>query len=135
MIGGWPRDSRPLAAGAPPSWRASSRTQNNVYFIYYASQVLHHLGGPRWEKWNPRMREYLIDTQATDGHEAGSWYFPESHSTPGRPALHDRDGDHDARGVLPVHAAVRGIVCGEDAVRSGFHHGGTEGTEAGAIGS
>jgi hypothetical protein len=54
-----------------------------MYFNYYASQVLHHIGGPNWEKWNPRMREYLIRTQATDGHEMGSWYFAESHSTPG----------------------------------------------------
>jgi len=57
--------------------------ENNVYFIYYASQVLHHLGGKFWTKWNAPMREYLIDTQATDGHEEGSWYFLESHSGPG----------------------------------------------------
>jgi hypothetical protein len=54
-----------------------------MYFIYYASQVLHHLGGRHWEKWNPRMREYLVHSQATKGHEAGSWYFDEPHSTPG----------------------------------------------------
>lgn len=57
--------------------------RNNMYFNYYASQVLHHVGGPHWEKWNPKMREHLLATQATEGHEAGSWYFPEAHSTPG----------------------------------------------------
>jgi hypothetical protein len=29
------------------------------------------------------MRDYLVKSQSTDGHEAGSWYFPEQHSTPG----------------------------------------------------
>jgi hypothetical protein len=82
MIGGWPRDARPLLKGAAKLSQQEPEL-NNVYFIYYASQVLHHLGGPRWEKWNPRMREYLIETQAVDGHEAGSWYFDEQHSTPG----------------------------------------------------
>jgi hypothetical protein len=82
MLGGWPRESRPLQRGTS---RLADElpVQNNVYFIYYASQVLHHLGGPRWDKWNARMRPYLVDSQAQDGHERGSWYFAESHSTPG----------------------------------------------------
>jgi hypothetical protein len=82
MIGGWPRDSRPLLKGAAKLSQQQLHL-NNVYFIYYASQVLHHLGGRQWNKWNPRMREYLIETQAVDGHEAGSWYFDEQHSNPG----------------------------------------------------
>jgi hypothetical protein len=28
-----------------------------------------------WEEWNQRCRDYLISTQSTEGHEAGSWYF------------------------------------------------------------
>lgn len=82
MIGGAPRDSRSLLRGVTRIG-AQRPDENNVYFIYYASQVLHHLGGKFWTKWNAPMREYLIDAQATDGHEEGSWYFPESHSGPG----------------------------------------------------
>lgn len=82
MINGWPRESRPLQRGAA-KLGDQLPIRNNMYFNYYASQVLHHVGGPNWEKWNPKMREYLVKTQATDGHEAGSWYFAESHSTPG----------------------------------------------------
>ncbi|MEZ6137389.1 MAG: prenyltransferase/squalene oxidase repeat-containing protein [Pirellulaceae bacterium] len=48
---------------------------NDVYFNYYATLVLFHLGGATWEDWHPRVREHLIITQATQGHEAGSWYF------------------------------------------------------------
>lgn len=82
MIEGWPSDARPLQRGTA---RLGDQTpmQNNMYYNYYASQVLHHIGGPRWEKWNPKMREYLLDLQSHDGHEEGSWYIAESHSTPG----------------------------------------------------
>jgi hypothetical protein len=82
MVGGWPRDAKPLLKGAVQISNLAP-AQNNMYFNYYASQVLHHLGGPHWEKWNPKMREYLVGTQANEGHQTGSWYFSESHSTPG----------------------------------------------------
>jgi hypothetical protein len=82
MIDGAPRDSRALLRGVAKIG-AQKPFENNVYFIYYASQVLHHLGGKFWTKWNAPMREYLIDTQATDGHEEGSWYILESHSSSG----------------------------------------------------
>jgi len=82
MIGGWPKEHRPLQKGAS-AIGALSPSQENMYFNYYASQVLHHLGGRTWERWNPRMRDYLVNTQQTNGHEQGSWYFPEAHSTPG----------------------------------------------------
>ena len=48
---------------------------NNVYYDYYATQVLHHYQGPLWEQWNAVMRDHLVHTQAEDGHERGSWYF------------------------------------------------------------
>ena len=54
-----------------------------MYFNYYASQALFHTGGSGWERWNPRMREYLISLQATEGHEAGSWYIDENWSDRG----------------------------------------------------
>lgn len=47
----------------------------DVYFNYYATLALYHVGGNVWREWHPRVREYLINTQATEGHEAGSWYF------------------------------------------------------------
>ncbi len=46
---------------------------HNMYYNYYATQVLHHWGGNRWEKWNTEMRDQLISTQATTGHSQGSW--------------------------------------------------------------
>ena len=48
---------------------------NNVYYNYYATQVLHHYHGPIWEAWHPTLRDFLVEAQATKGHESGSWYF------------------------------------------------------------
>jgi hypothetical protein len=45
----------------------------DIYYWYYASQVMHHMGGEYWNTWNPRMREYLIKSQERQGHKTGSW--------------------------------------------------------------
>ncbi len=45
----------------------------NMYFNYYATQVLHHWGGEPWTKWNNVMREYLVQSQEKSGDAAGSW--------------------------------------------------------------
>jgi hypothetical protein len=60
-----------------------SPQHNNMYYNFYASQVLHHMGGPNWSKWNPKMRDYLVKSQSTAGHETGSWYFDEDHANIG----------------------------------------------------
>jgi hypothetical protein len=74
MYRGWGRDYPPLAAGVKhlSTWGPS---ENDMYFNYYATQVLRHWEGPLWEAWNTRMRDYLIETQARYGHEHGSWFF------------------------------------------------------------
>ncbi len=50
---------------------------NNPYYNYYASQLMHHIGGELWRKWNETTREALIKSQRMEGHERGSW-FPEN---------------------------------------------------------
>lgn len=50
-------------------------SSDDAYFNYYSTLSLFHVGGLAWKNWNPRVREHLIDTQATEGHERGSWYF------------------------------------------------------------
>ncbi len=49
----------------------------NIYYYYYATQVLHHFGGDSWKKWNDKMRSNLVQTQeknATPGSDVqGSW--------------------------------------------------------------
>jgi hypothetical protein len=51
---------------------------NSMYFNYYATQVLHHMGGESWDSWNPRMRDALVNAQDQGRapkrpHQGGSW--------------------------------------------------------------
>lgn len=79
MYGGWVRGHAPLVRGIAhlAAWGPS---HNDIYYNYYATQVLRHWGGSDWKRWNDTMRDYLIGTQATQGHESGSWYFDDEHS-------------------------------------------------------
>lgn len=72
---GWTRDYAPLEMGIRYLSREyhPRKAGTNFYYWYYATQVMHHYGGPTWEKWNLEMREILIDSQRRKGHEAGSW--------------------------------------------------------------
>lgn len=50
----------------------------NIYFYYHATQVVHRFGGEPWDRWNPKMRDLLIDSQdqgldAEHRDQKGSW--------------------------------------------------------------
>lgn len=47
--------------------------QRNCYYWYYASQAMHNMLGYEWDTWNRRVRNLLIESQATKGCAAGSW--------------------------------------------------------------
>lgn len=74
---GWKQDEENLTAGAvylmknQPPERAASL--GDMYYYYYATQVLHHLEGDDFDLWNYRMRQHLLNTQERDGELAGSW--------------------------------------------------------------
>lgn len=82
MILGWPHNHPPLAKGMARIAKQYPN-RNHMYFNYYATQALFHTGGPGWERWNPRMREYLVNLQSSEGHESGSWYIDENWSDRG----------------------------------------------------
>ena len=83
---GWNKDHPALQRGADRL--ATTGPSKDLYFDYYATQVLHHLKGDRWVSWNNRMRDMLVNAQSKNAHEAGSWHD-------------DVDGGHGA------HAAGR----------------------------
>ena len=74
MYTGWRREHPGLQKGVAylSQWGPS---EDNMYYNYYATQVMHHWQGSDWDKWNRKMRDYLIATQSTTSHEAGSWHF------------------------------------------------------------
>jgi hypothetical protein len=54
----------------------------DMYYYYYATQVMHNMGGEAWDQWNagkdgrPGMRDLLIDSQdqgQNEKHQKGSW--------------------------------------------------------------
>ncbi|MEL6109243.1 MAG: hypothetical protein AAFU85_24815, partial [Planctomycetota bacterium] len=47
----------------------------DLYYNYYAAQVLRHHGGPEWEKFNVELRDWLVETQDQSKGAKGSWYF------------------------------------------------------------
>ena len=72
---GWPRNHPSLIKGAShvAAHLEKDRTRN-IYYWYYATQLLHNLKNKDWEKWNPHVREELIRTQVNDDTcAAGSW--------------------------------------------------------------
>ncbi|MCM2369001.1 prenyltransferase/squalene oxidase repeat-containing protein [Aporhodopirellula aestuarii] len=47
--------------------------ERDVYYWYYATQALHHYGGPLWTQWNDKMKVDLPTAQTRRGAERGSW--------------------------------------------------------------
>jgi hypothetical protein len=47
--------------------------EHDVYYWYYATQVMHNFSGPDWDVWNRKMRRILIETQDKENCAAGSW--------------------------------------------------------------
>lgn len=71
---GWDRQDPRLQTGVkkilahPINW-----DEPNFYYWYYATQVMHHMGGSDWHQWNQVMREVLPKAQEQGGRERGSW--------------------------------------------------------------
>ena len=72
MYLGWKKDNPALQRGV--EFLAKKGPTNDLYYDYYATQIMHHIEGDVWQAWNTKMKKMLLDAQAKDGHEAGSWY-------------------------------------------------------------
>lgn len=72
---GWNRDDPALRRGVRYliDEHLPTRRNVNIYYWYYGSQVLHHVGGDDWKTWNTRMRDLLVELQEDSGRHAGSW--------------------------------------------------------------
>ena len=72
---GWDRDREAMKLGVSSLLAEQNFDvdQRNVYYWYYASQVMHHVGGSPWQMWNDRMKVGLPRMQIKRGAESGSW--------------------------------------------------------------
>lgn len=80
MYLGWDHKNKKLAEGVAYLDKVKP-APGNMYYNYYATQVMHHWGGEEWTRWNEVMRDQLIRTQhpLKDGHLAGSWDIADPH--------------------------------------------------------
>jgi hypothetical protein len=88
MYVGWKQDNPTLKQGVALLSETGPMTVPlaNMYYNYYATQVLRqYCGDPgsegheMWEKWNTKMRDWLIATQDKSGHARGSWFLRGDH--------------------------------------------------------
>ena len=79
IYSGWKKDDARLLQGAKSLVEEQlAGDQDNLvrdtYYWYYATQVLKHVDGELWTKWNDRLHPLLIETQEKQGDMAGSWH-------------------------------------------------------------
>lgn len=74
MYLGWKHDHPALERGVQKilAWGPSP---GNMYYNYYATNVLAQYEGEPWKQWNPKMRDFLVEKQSKAGHTEGSWYL------------------------------------------------------------
>ena len=82
MYLGWDRSHPAIDVGSLYVLE-SAPSDNDVYLNYYASLLLHHAQSDEWKAFNRKVRDHLVATQSTKGHEAGSWFFPDRHGNSG----------------------------------------------------
>ena len=82
MYMGWPKEHPGLQEGIAYLSKVGPR-KNDLYYSYYGTQVLRHIGGSDWEKWNNKLRDELIKSQEAKGHVAGSWAASGGHADKG----------------------------------------------------
>jgi hypothetical protein len=72
---GWNRDTPALLQGvALVSQHLAESDERNIYYWYYATQLLHNMKGKEWQSWNERVRDGLVGMQVLgDGCDRGSW--------------------------------------------------------------
>jgi hypothetical protein len=72
MYLGWKKDNPALQDGV--DFIAKTGPTTDLYYDYYATQVMYHMQGDAWAEWNKRMKDLLLKAQSSRAHELGSWH-------------------------------------------------------------
>lgn len=76
---GWKRDHPHMDQGTtwllryPPAIGTPQSPSRDTYYWYYATQVMFHEGGEKWDRWYNGLYPILIDSQELSGDWMGSW--------------------------------------------------------------
>jgi hypothetical protein len=79
MYSGWRRDTEAMQSAAdylleyPPQMGSARLPQRDAYYWYYATQVMFHMGGEYWDRWNQYLNPILLESQINHGPNSGSW--------------------------------------------------------------
>ena len=114
MHTGWQRRHPALLRGARQlaEWGPAP---DDLYYNYYATQVLNHLDGPDWPRWNAKLREQLIADQVREpGLEFGSWQYDNRHARPAGRLY------HTAMAVMTLEVYYRYLPLYEATDEEGF---------------
>ena len=74
MYLGWKHDNPGLQRGVE-LFDKSGPSKSDMYYNYYATQCCRHFEGEIWERWNNRMRDWLVESQEKEGVKTGSWWM------------------------------------------------------------
>ncbi len=77
MYTGWDKNHPAIGRGVETLGKHGV-DKKDIYYNYYAAQVLRHYGGPVWDKFNTELRDWLVESQSQDGGAKGSWHFPDT---------------------------------------------------------
>jgi len=70
----WDPQNERLIKGVENHIKPRDPNVKDMYYTYYATQVMHHFGGKAWQDWNRKMLESLLKDQDTSvTRMAGSW--------------------------------------------------------------
>ncbi|MDO4629537.1 MAG: terpene cyclase/mutase family protein [Planctomycetia bacterium] len=79
MYNGWDRDHPAIKKGV--EYLSGLGPSSDIYYNYYATQVMRHYGGVRGQEWVNKLREQLVTSQISEeGHAKGSWNPVSEHS-------------------------------------------------------
>lgn len=78
MYMGWAKDAPGLVEGINAITKQGPRMGTggadlDMYYNYYATQLMKQYGGTAWPEWNKAMRDFLIRSQVKQGPGLGSW--------------------------------------------------------------
>ncbi len=80
---GWKVDTAGVKSGTEYLLNFMPQAHREIYYWYYATQVMHESGGAAWTQWNAGMRDFLIERQEHAGHARGSWPVAGGHDGTG----------------------------------------------------
>ena len=76
----------------------------DMYYNYYANQIMFQHGGEPWEQWTERLSATLQGSQSRQGHMEGSWFF-------------GRGADHGGESGGRLYATAMACLCLEESFR------------------